>query len=189
MPVVTVWNPAGPLLRTRSHRWVFTFWYLNTLPGVTTTLIQRWLAKPLMPCRGVNVTSAPGVRDRLVRASSPFTEMKLRTPGVEVPQESHVVVRFTLVLRIAALPELAMLGVPTMNLVGIARMVTLGHKPRSLVAWPAVVAPALAAPTVARRVAAASSPAASMVIKRSATGLAAAKAHCWISALITPAVG
>ena len=134
LPVVTVWNPTGPLLRTRSHRWVFTFWYLNTLPGVTTTLIQRWLAKPSVPCRGVNVTSEPGLRDRLVRASSPFTEMKLRTPDEEVPQESHVVVRFTLVLRIAALPEVAVLGVPTMKLVDMARMVTLGHKPRSLLA-------------------------------------------------------
>jgi hypothetical protein len=166
LPVVTVWNPVGPLLRTRSHRCVFTFRYLNTLPGVTTTLVQRWLAKPSMPCRGVNVTFAPGVSDRVVRASSPFNEMKLRTPVVDVPQESRIVVRFTFVLRIAALPEVGLLGVPIMNLVGMARIVTLGHVPKRMPGWLATVAPALPIPTVARSVAAANSTAASMEIKR-----------------------
>ena len=84
---------AGPLLRTRRNRPVFTF--RNVLVVDSTTNAHCWLAKPLPPFpAGVNVTSAPGLELLLVRASPPF----LRTGTLEVVerQSSHSVDLFSL---------------------------------------------------------------------------------------------
>ena len=70
-PVVTVWYMTGPALRTRRNRPVFTFRMVRV--GTLKRRVHRWLANPLPPFPGgVNVTSAPGLEDLLVRASPRF---------------------------------------------------------------------------------------------------------------------
>ena len=97
------------MLRTRSHRPVFTFW--NSMMGPLSKKVHCWLAKPspLFPTL-VSVTSEPGLVDLVVRARFRFSKTSLSV--VEKTQRVHSVLPFFFGFRIEDAPEWVLLGVP-----------------------------------------------------------------------------
>jgi hypothetical protein len=149
----------GPLLRTRRNRLVFSF--VNVTPE--KLMNQRWLAKP-PSLNEVTVTAVPGVKDLLVMASLPIAMSQLPSEQ-ELKFQSVVLFRFDFSRTVD--PETALTGIPARKgcVPRVTKMKALKENVQVGARWAAVV-PALAAPAGARRVAAASSPAASMEIKR-----------------------
>ena len=112
VPVVTLWEKLGPLLRTRRDRPVFTLSSIQ-LPDASVLRSHSWLAKPLPLFPGdAAVTSAPGMEDLLVRTRFRFS-MRTRLGTVKETQMFHAVVSFLVGFRIAAFPETTLLDVPT----------------------------------------------------------------------------